>query len=251
MEIRQIAWEAAPHEGLFHRRYQRFFADVELAGQAAVAHVPNTGSLRGHIETMRPALLSHHADPARKLKWTLEALQTSAGVWVGVNTQRPNRIIRACFEQKLIADWLPYTEFKSEVRVAELPQSRLDAKLVGAGLPNRYVEVKSVTMAEGSCALFPDAKTERGLKHLGDLMAIVGGGDCAEIVFVIQRADCDRFAPAELIDPKYAEKLREAVAAGVTLRLLRVEISSASLTVRELPKSAGVGWMSSGNHHES
>lgn len=96
------------------------------------------------------------------------------------------------------------------------------------------VEVKNVTLAEDGMTLFPDAVTERGQKHLHELMEVVRQGERGVIFFVVQRGDCRGVAPADRIDPRYGELLREAVAAGVEALAYRAEVSPAgvSLTTR-------------------
>jgi sugar fermentation stimulation protein A len=103
-------------------------------------------------------------------------------------------------------------------------ETRLDLALGASSSPEHFVEVKNVTLAEGDLALFPDAETTRGQKHLRELIALKGAGHGAEIVFVIQRQDCKRFAPADAIDPEYGRLLREARTAGVIVRAFACEI---------------------------
>ncbi len=99
-----------------------------------------------------------------------------------------------------------------------------------------WVEVKSTTLARGRTAQFPDAVTQRGLKHLRELTAAVAGGDEAVQLFFVQRGDCDEFRPADDIDPAYGEGLREAAAAGVRLVALQARVSTKSINVRrQLP----------------
>ncbi|PWU22352.1 MAG: DNA/RNA nuclease SfsA [Bdellovibrio sp.] len=218
-----MKWDKEIVEGRFIRRYQRFFAEVELGGQIVVAHVPNTGSLRSCVESERPALLSPSDRPERKLKFTLEALQDPAGAWVGVNTSRPNHWVREIFRQKLIPEWSSFDHFQGEVKINE--KTRLDGMLLGPGGRKRYLEVKSVTWAEGTTAQFPDTVTERGQKHLLELMDLVARGFEAEIIFILQRGDCEIFQPAAQLDPRYAELFFQARSKGVGMRVIPVELS--------------------------
>jgi sugar fermentation stimulation protein A len=96
--------------------------------------------------------------------------------------------------------------------------------------------VKSVTLAEGRLALFPDSVTERGRRHLDVLHGLRGAGARAALVFLVQRGDCDRVAPADHVDPAYGEALRRAAAAGVELFALGARVTARAISVeRELP----------------
>lgn len=225
-----MKWSKTIVQGTFQRRYKRFFADVELDGQTVVAHVPNTGTLKGCIDNPCEALLSESDNPERKLKYTLEALKTPSGAWVGVNTTWPNQLVREAFEQKLIPEWREFSELQLEVKIN--PKTRLDGLLKRATGTSRYFEVKNVTLADGDVAQFPDAVTERGQKHLRELMELVKQGHEAEIVFVVQRTDCRSFQPAAHIDPDYANLLAEAVNAGVIVRVLAVQVTPEGLELR-------------------
>jgi sugar fermentation stimulation protein A len=94
-----------------------------------------------------------------------------------------------------------------------------------------YVEVKSTTLVRHRTAAFPDAVTERGLKHLDDLMGVMAAGHRAALVFCVQRRDCDRFTPADDIDPAYGVRLREAIAAGLEVYPLRYAPSLRGVTL--------------------
>lgn len=180
-------------------------------------------------------------DPARKLKFSLQALETPWRAWVGVNTQWPNQLVKKAFEEKAVRDWDQFSSFKPEHKISK--ETRLDGLLTSAdGKRQRFVEVKNVTLAEGDCqgfrgtALFPDAVTERGQKHLRELTELVKAGQEAEMIFVVQRTDCSRFRAAESIDPDYAVALREAIWAGVKVSVWPVELGLEGLRLRpDLP----------------
>jgi len=209
-------------EGKFLKRYKRFFADFELNRQIEVAHVANTGSMKSCNEPGSLCLVSSATNPERKLKWTLEAVQAKSGSWVGVNTSRPNLLVKEAFEKKIISDWSQFTKLTAEVKIN--PQTRLDFLLENEK-KKRYVEVKNVTLAEGDVALFPDAVTERGQKHLLELMELRKQGNEAEILFVVQRQDCRFFSPADEIDPEYGRLLRMAHEKGVLISAATTQIS--------------------------
>lgn len=231
-----LPFARAPQLGSFQRRYQRFFADVQLNGETVVAHVANTGSLKSCLHVGGAALLSPAANPDRKLKYSLEAIQTPWKSWIGVNTSWPNLLVRRVHELALHQDWADWVHFKPEHKISK--ETRLDALLTDRKGRQRFVEVKNVTMADGDCenfrgtARFPDAKTERGRKHLNELMALVDQGHEAELIFIVQRTDCVAFQPAWEIDPDYATTLVQAVQRGVKVHAWSVDISEHGFIVR-------------------
>jgi sugar fermentation stimulation protein A len=206
-------------EGKFIKRYKRFFAEIEYRGETIVAHTANTGSMKGLIETPRPCKFTFIDDPKRTLKYTLQMLKTDTS-WVGVNTMLPNHIVAEAFTDKAIAHWSHYTEIKKEVKISS--ESRIDLVLRNTDYTH-YVEVKNVTMAEGSKALFPDAKTERGRKHLHELEKLMSKNVTAEMVFLVQRTDCKSFSPAEQIDAAYSKVLKDVVRSGVMVSAYPVD----------------------------
>lgn len=200
------------YPGRLIRRYQRFIADVELAnGEIVTAHCPNSGSMKGCAAPGNRVILSLSHNPARKLKYTWELVRAE-GQWVGINTALPNRLVREGIEQGVITELQGYSRIRGEVPYGE--HSRIDLLLEGAR-GHCYVEVKNVTLVEGGVALFPDAVTTRGQKHLRELMRVVREGGRGVIFFVVQRGDGAAVAPADAIDPEYGKLLRQAVASGV------------------------------------
>ncbi|WP_298440122.1 DNA/RNA nuclease SfsA [Geobacter sp.] len=200
------------YPGALIRRYQRFLADVQLDdGTLVTAHCPNSGSMKGCNAPGSPVYLSRSDNPARKLAYTWE-LVLSDGFWAGINTGLPNRLVREAIEDGTIAELQGYGTIRPEVPYGT--RSRIDLLLEGEK-GRCYVEVKNVTLVEGERALFPDAVTERGQKHLRELMEVVRQGDRGVIFFVVQRGDGHAVAPADLIDPEYGRLLRQAAACGV------------------------------------
>jgi sugar fermentation stimulation protein A len=215
-------------EGRFVKRYKRFFADLELEGQLVTAHVPNTGSLISCLEVGASCWVSSNNDPKRKLKYTLQMVEAH-GSKVGVNTGLANALVAEAFQNRAIPHWQKFDCLQAEVKLSA--ETRLDFALWKSSaerpvsdkitLQNlnssslHFVEVKNVTLAEGSIAMFPDAVTTRGQKHLDELVGLVDAGHTAEIFFVVQREGCTSFSPARDIDPVYAEKLERAQNAGV------------------------------------
>lgn len=219
----------------FLRREKRFLAICELNGDIVTAHTNNSGSMLGLLRPGSDALLSVSDNPKRKLAHTLEMLRPPQldGAWVGVNTLTPNRLLRAAFEAGRLPFAQGYAHFQPE---ASLEDSRLDGLITGPDLPRLWVECKNVTLVEDEVAMFPDAVTERGQKHLRRLMAIRAAGERAALFFVVQRPDGHCFGPADVVDPVYAELLREAAVAGVEIWPMEAELSPAGVELgRVLP----------------
>lgn len=199
----------------FIRRYKRFTVEATAldgadAGEVLLAHTNNTGSMLGLLRPGARAYLSPAANPARKLKYTLEALELG-GAMVGVNTLTPNRMLRRAWETFAVPEMVGYGEFRSEAKIGD---SRLDARLAGPQ-GDLWVECKNVTMVEDDVACFPDAVTERGQKHLRELMRLAEEGARVALFFLVQRPDGHCFGPADVIDPVYAELFYEALDRGV------------------------------------
>jgi len=211
-------------EGVLIRRYKRFLADVELEnGSEVTAHCPNTGPMTGVLHPGGRVRLRHDPSPTRKLAWTWEQAQCPGAdgqpLWVGVNTGLPNKLVRATVEAGLLAPWLgPIGAIKAEVPYGEGRRSRIDLLLTPApeAADQRpiYVEVKNTTWSDGDLALFPDTVTERGQKHLRELMALLPEAR-AVLLPCLSRSDVQRFAPGDAADPTYGELFRQALAAGV------------------------------------
>ncbi|MEW5774124.1 MAG: DNA/RNA nuclease SfsA [Thermodesulfobacteriota bacterium] len=196
--------------GRLLRREKRFTVHVDLGGRQVAAHTNNSGSMLGLTRPGSEALLSPAPGAHRKLAWTLELVRLH-GFWVGVNTATPNRILAAAHAAGLLPETRGYPGYRAERRAGD---SRLDARLEGPD-GRLWVEAKNVTMAEDGVALFPDAPTERGRKHLSELIALARQGERVACFFLVQRPDAACFGPAGVVDPDYAALFRRALAAGV------------------------------------
>jgi sugar fermentation stimulation protein A len=201
-------------EGRLIRRYQRFLADVELAdGSLITAHTPNTGSMLGCCTPGSRVWLKDSGNPARKYRYGWEVVEAIPEVLVGINTGLSNLLVQEAVERGVVAELQGYTSIRRELRYGE-ENSRIDLLLEGT-IGCCYVEVKNVTLVEDGTALFPDAVSARGTKHLRELAAMVRQGCRAVIFYCVQRSDAGSVSPADAIDPAYGLTLREAVAAGV------------------------------------
>lgn len=213
----------------FQKRYKRFFVDAILAdGTTVIAHCPNTGSMKGLLAEGNIVWLTHNPDPKRKLHYTTEIIEV-AGCPVGVNTGHPNLLVAEAIANghisSLPADW----QLRREQKYGE--NSRIDILLEGASGEKCFIEVKNVTLREGDAAMFPDAVTERGTKHLHELAAQVRQGHRAVMFYLVQRADCQHFSPAAHIDPTYADALKAAMAEGLEVLAYVCEVTSEGIEV--------------------
>lgn len=207
--------------GTLIRRYKRFLADVELAdGSVVVVHCANTGSMKSCWKAGDKVFLTHDPKPTKKLEYSWELSETTGG-FIGINTVRPNQIVESAILAGAVAELTGFKSLKREVKYGS-ENSRIDLLLE---LEDRlvYVEVKNTTLVEGDRLLFPDSVTERGRKHLRELMEVVKAGHRGVIFFFVNRPEGTSFSPADLIDPAYGETLRQAKAAGVELLAYRAQ----------------------------
>lgn len=235
----------------FKKRYKRFFADIDFEKNIETAHVPNTGSLKSCIIEDADCYVSVSDDPKRKLKYTLQMIKTKNS-WVGVNTQLPNKIVRELYDSKEHTPWKKYKYARNEVKIHDKTRVDLvfgnDPILVEAkkisdlkqltenGSSFHFVEVKNVTYAEGETALFPDAVSKRALKHVHELVELIEQGHTCELVFTIQRTDCNVFSPAVEIDPDYASALKAAKKLGLKITALECNISKTEVSLLPVKK---------------
>jgi sugar fermentation stimulation protein A len=224
---------AAMVEGRLIRRYKRFFAEVELDGGAIVtAHCANPGSMRSCAPEGARVWLSA-ARPGLKLAWTWELVEV-AGALICVNTGRANGVVAEGLAGGVVAEVAAYQTIRREVAYGE--RSRVDFLLErhsGGAVEQCYLEVKNVTLDGGDgMAAFPDSVTERGTRHLEELMEMVAHGHRAVLLFCCSRSDARRVRPADEIDPRYGATLRRAAAAGVEVLAYGCEVSPAGVWLR-------------------
>lgn len=213
------------------RRYKRFLADCRLEdGREVVAHCANPGSMMGLADPGMRIWLEPNDDPKKKLKFGWRLVEHEGGHFTGVDTSVPNKALRAAFEAHEVPGFAGYTTVRPEQKYGE--GSRIDFLLQGDGLPDAYVEVKSVTLSrQDGLAEFPDSVTARGAKHLQELSRMVGAGHRAVMLYLVQRTDCDRFALASDIDPGYAAAYAASSGAGVETLCLGSHITPAGVQV--------------------
>ena len=209
-------------KGKLVKRYKRFLADVELEnGELVTAFCPNSGSMKSCSDPGSAVRLSISDNPKRRLKYTWELVKSNS-VWVGINTGLPKKLVREAIETGVAVELQGYRSIRPEVKYGE--NSRIDL-LLEKEKSRCYVEVKNVTLVEGNKALFPDAVTIRGQKHLRELMQMVRDGHRAVMFYVVQRGDGETFEPADEIDLAYGTLLRQAVKVGVEILAYRAKVN--------------------------
>jgi sugar fermentation stimulation protein A len=197
-------------EGRFIVRLNRFAARMEVEGREVMVHLANSGRLGELLVPGYRMLLRPVAGDHRKCPFDL-ALVDLGFTLCSADARLPNILLAEAIEAGRVAEFPGYSRIKREVTFGE---SRLDLLLEDAG-PPCLVEAKSVTLVEDGRALFPDAPTLRGVKHLNSLIHASREGYRAAVVFVVQRNDATEFAPHDRADPLLGETLRRAVSSGV------------------------------------
>lgn len=210
------------------QRYKRFLADVILpSGETITLHCPNTGSMKNCIQSMSPCWYSTSDNLARKYPNTLEIVTTPSGDLAGINTARSNGLVEAAIRSGVIRELQDYDHIRREV-VYGSEKSRVDFVLE-RGAEKCFVEVKNVTLMEAQGqGLFPDAVSERGTRHLRELMQMVREGHRAVLLFCVQHTGIAWVEPADAIDPLYGRTLREAVTEGVEVIAYGAQINPAA-----------------------
>jgi sugar fermentation stimulation protein A len=216
------------------RRYKRFLADVVLPdGEIVTVHVANPGAMTGLAAPGARVWLSKSDNAKRKLphSWELVEVDFGGGAeLVGVNTGHPNPLIGAALAAGAIPELAGYDTVRREVKYGK--NSRVDFLLESATRPRCYVEIKNVhLMRKAGLAEFPDAKTERGSKHLAELGDMVEQGARAVMLYVIQIGSATRFKLARDIDPKYGAAYDAARTRGVEALAWRCRIEQGGIAI--------------------
>lgn len=208
--------------GIFLARPNRFIARVETAGGVETCHVKNTGRCRELLAPGVRVTLARSDQPSRKTKYDLVAVW-KGGLYINMDSQAPNKAVREALPRLFPG----LTIVRPEARFGD---SRLDFYLE-AGERKIFLEVKGVTLEENGLALFPDAPTERGVKHLRELENCLAAGYEAAVLFLVQMKGVTAFAPNEKTHPAFGDALRGARAAGVHILCFDCLVTEDSLTL--------------------
>tara|TARA_B100000686_G_scaffold254532_1_gene265793 strand:- start:720 stop:1406 length:687 start_codon:yes stop_codon:yes gene_type:complete len=213
-------------KGKLIKRYKRFFVDIEVNNKIVTAHCPNTGSMMGLLDKNNEAWLSHHNNPKRKLKYTLEIIKVNKKK-IGVNTHRANRIVEHALKNKLIDEFKSIKNLKAEFKYSD--DTRFDFLC-----DKKILEVKNVTLLRNNgISEFPDAITSRGSKHLKKLINSIKKGYNPYVLFLTQIQDINNFKIAKDIDAKYFENYLEAKKAGVNFLAYNCILNSKEIKVEK------------------
>ena len=210
--------------GRFLARPNRFVAHVELEGELVVCHVKNTGRCRELLTPSATVYLERAENPARKTPYDLIAVE-KGDLLINMDAQAPNKVFG---EWAAAGRFLPgLTALRPEFTWED---SRFDFRLEDS-LGPCFVEVKGVTLEQDGLALFPDAPTARGVKHLRGLRRAVEQGYRAAVFFVVQMKGPRLFRPNDDTHPAFGQALREAAAAGVGVYAWDCAVTPESLTL--------------------
>ena len=230
--------------GRLVKRYKRFLADVILDdGTLVIAHCTNSGTMKSCLEEDAEVWLTPVDDPKRLTRFTWEMIRIN-GDWVGINTSNPNALAEEWVDRGIVPGLEGITNLRREVKWED---SRFDlyGEMAGDGSAAEsasesrrgcFIEVKNVSMKEGERALFPDAVTERGRKHLNTLIRVKKAGMRAVMLYVVQRMDVRIFSTARDIDPAYGKALDKAIRNGVEIIVVQARVTPESIEYhRTLP----------------
>ena len=203
-------------KGIFKARPNRFIAEVEVDGEMEIAHVPNTGRCRELLVDGAVVWLKPSDNPKRKTKFSLHFVE-NRGALVSLYSQQANSIVYDAILEGKINELLGYEIHQREKTI---DNSRIDIYLANEN-EECYVEVKGVTLVVGDEARFPDAPTERGAKHLNELIKLKKQGKRCCVFFLIQHPIGTFFRPNWENDPKFSQTLNDAYEAGVEILIYR------------------------------
>ena len=208
----------------FLRRPNRFIAHIEVDGREEVCHVKNTGRCRELLTDRATIYVEYHDNPKRKTKYSLIAVE-KGDLLINMDSQAPN---------KVVGEWLlekePFGKVKLLKPECTYGSSRFDFYLETEA-EKIFIEVKGVTLEEDGIVRFPDAPTERGIKHLEELRACVEVGYKAAVIFVVQMEGMQHFEPNDKTHPQFGEALRQARKAGVEVLAYECKVTPSSLEI--------------------
>lgn len=210
--------------GIFISRPNRFTAEVEIDGNIEICHVKNTGRCKELLIPGAEVYLQKSDNPNRATKYDLIAVRKGERL-INMDSNAPNKMF---FEYLQSGAYIKnITLIKPEARYGS---SRFDFYVEAEGR-RIFIEVKGVTLEENGVVMFPDAPTERGVKHLNELMRCASEGYEAHVVFVIQMNDVKYFTPNNRTHPAFGEALAAAKQAGVTVAAFDCEVGEDSLEI--------------------
>lgn len=215
-----IKIEGRSVRGFFQERLNRFSAIVRVKDKMLLTFLPNPGRMHEFLVPGTEVVLREVLKDNRKTSYDLIGV-TYNGLWVSVDSRVPNKLVLEALKNKDINEFSEYSIIKPEYGYGH---TRFDFFLANR-TENCLLEVKSTTLMKNGVAMFPDAVTARGTRHVKDLVKAKKEGYRACILFIIQRTDAYSFAPCDEIDPKFGKALRNAAVEGVEIYAYKMEIS--------------------------
>lgn len=216
--------------GKFIRRPNRFIAHILLNGSEIIAHVPNTGRMKELCIEGVEVGVSYHDSPSRKTNYELRLIR-KGGNWISIDSQLPNKLAAEAIRNGFVKCAGAYARIRPEVKFRN---SRFDIYLSDHDEEKGcFIEVKGVTLEKDQWTYFPDAPTERGTKHINELIVAVEDGYKAKILFIIQLENSNGFTPNYETDPIFSRTLSEAVTKGVDVQALKCRVDAFGVEVFE------------------
>ena len=221
------------HPGIFIKRPNRFIAHVEVDGAEEICHVKNTGRCRELLVPGAKVWLVESDNPARKTRFDLvavEKVRADGTLLINMDSQAPNHIFR---------EWAEAGNFRPELKILRgettFGNSRFDFYWEDSE-KRGFVEIKGVTLEHDGVVRFPDAPTERGVKHLEELISAKAAGYEAAVCFIVQMEGMKHLEPNDATHPAFGDALRKCAASGVEVLALECETAPGYVkAVREIP----------------
>jgi sugar fermentation stimulation protein A len=211
----------------FISRPNRFQAYVNLNGIELMVHVPNTGRCREILTPGAKVLLREELNPTRKTLYDLIAAYKNNKI-INIDSQIPNKVVDEALKNKKIQKLVKYNIIQREKTFGN---SRFDFRLSNDLGEVYYLEVKGVTFEVDGKTMFPDAPTERGRKHILELIEAKKTGFGAGILFLIQMSDISKFSPYDTMDQAFGDTLRSAKENGVDIFAYECEVGEKFITL--------------------
>jgi sugar fermentation stimulation protein len=214
--------------GVFINRPNRFNANVILEGKEIVVHVPNTGRCKEILKPNSKVILREELNPNRKTKYDLIAAYKDDSKLINIDSQVPNKVVKEALQKRVIKELSKYEVIESEKFYGN---SRFDFRLTSSLGEVYYLEVKGVTLELEGKAAFPDAPTERGTKHVLELVEAKKNGNGAGIMFLIQMEEVLSFTPNYTMDSKFGEAVKFANDNGVDIYAYCCKVTEKSIEI--------------------
>lgn len=215
-------------EGYFHKRINRFLAEVYINDIPVKVHVPNSGRMKELLIKDRKVLVKKVNNEKRKTKYNLVMVFFN-DILVAIDSKLPNLILYKGFKEKKLKYFDDYIDVKKEVTYGN---SRFDIGLIRNN-KSILIEAKCVTLVKDKVAMFPDAPTSRGTKHIEELMKAKKNGFDTAVFFIIQRKDADIFTPNWEMDFSFSQALQKAYNSGVMIKPLVCNVSKSRISIHK------------------